>query len=121
MKNKDFQNLPQQISPKVGIPIKPMLSKSIKGIGEVLERFNGINFTCEYKYDGMRGQIHFNRAGSEIKLYSRNLEKMTMQFPELPEQIIPAINDDVENFILDTEIVAFEPSTNKFLPFQSLQ
>jgi ATP-dependent DNA ligase len=46
---------------------------------------------------------------------------MTLQFPELPEQIIPAINDDVENFILDTEIVAFEPSTNKFLPFQNLQ
>jgi DNA ligase 1 len=85
MKNKNFQNLPQQISPKVGIPIKPMLSKSIKGIGEVLERFNGVNFTCEYKYDGMRGQIHFNRAGYEIKLYSRNLEKMTLQFPELPE------------------------------------
>jgi DNA ligase-1 len=56
-----------------------MLSKSIKGIGEVLERFNGINFTCEYKYDGMRGQIHFKRAGSEIKLYSRNLEKMTLK------------------------------------------
>jgi DNA ligase-1 len=55
-----------------------MLSKSIKGIDEVLERFNGINFTCEYKYDGMRGQIHFNRASSELKIYSRNLEKMTL-------------------------------------------
>ena len=55
-----------------------MLSKSIKGIGEVLERFDGINFTCEYKYDGMRGQIHFNRASSELKIYSRNLEKMTL-------------------------------------------
>ena len=62
-----------------------MLSKSIKGIDEILERFDGINFTCEYKYDGMRGQIHFNRAESEIKIYSRNLEKMTLQFPELPE------------------------------------
>lgn len=118
MTTKDFENVPQQIQSKVGIPIKPMLSKSIKGINELLERFNGINFTCEYKYDGMRGQIHFNRAAAnDIKIYSRNLEKMTLQFPELPEQIIPAINDDVENFIIDTEIVAFEPLTNKFLPF----
>ena len=78
MGSQDFENLHQYIHPKVGIPIKPMLSKSIKGIDEVLERFNGIKFTCEYKYDGMRGQIHFNRASSELKIYSRNLEKMTL-------------------------------------------
>jgi DNA ligase 1 len=32
-----------------------MLSKPIKNIEEVMERFKGMQFTCEYKYDGMRG------------------------------------------------------------------
>jgi hypothetical protein len=45
---------------------------------------------------------------------------MTLQFPELPGQIIPAINDGVQNFILDTEIVAFNTETNKYMPFQIL-
>jgi DNA ligase-1 len=39
-----------------------MLSKSIKSFDEIAERFNGVKFTSEYKYDGIRGQIHFNRS-----------------------------------------------------------
>jgi DNA ligase-1 len=45
----------QKISPQIGVPIMPMLSKSIKGFDEVIDRFKSIKFTCDYKYDGMRG------------------------------------------------------------------
>lgn len=80
----EMHKIKDQCSLKVGIPIKPMLSKSIKGFGEILERFKAVPFTAEYKYDGMRGQIHFNRdATPQVQIYSRNLEKMTTQFPEL--------------------------------------
>ena len=63
----------------VGVPVKPMLAKPTKGIREVLTRFENIKFTCEYKYDGFRGQIHYNRdsIGQEVMIYSRNLENMT--------------------------------------------
>jgi DNA ligase-1 len=40
-----------------GVPVRPMLAKATTGVQEVLDKFSGIEFTCEYKYDGERTQV----------------------------------------------------------------
>jgi DNA ligase-1 len=64
---------------RVGMPVHPMLAQPTKGVGEVLTRLESVGFTCEYKYDGERAQVHVigSGAGRTVHIYSRNLEDNT--------------------------------------------
>lgn len=63
-----------------------MLAKPTKAISEVLDRFEGKQFTCEYKYDGERAQVHLLEDGN-LAVFSRNSENMSSKYPDLVEQI----------------------------------
>ena len=102
-----------------GIPVTPMLAKPTKSIQEVLNRLNGLAFTCEFKYDGERAQIHKTPDG-KLKVFSRNLLETTSKYPEVPLFVQESAIDGVDSFVLDAEVVAYNPKTGQLVPFQVL-
>lgn len=105
---------------KPGIPVEPMLAKPTKSVLEVLKRLNGLRFTCEYKYDGERAQVHMTPDG-KTKVFSRSLLNTSEKFPEVPLYVQESCKEtNVTSFVLDTEVVAFNREKNQFVPFQIL-
>jgi len=79
---------------------------------------------CEFKYDGIRAQMH--KFGQQIRLFSRKLSDVTMAFPELANAAAdtrPLVSTTAPlsriDFILDGEVMAFQ--SGKPLHFQELQ
>ncbi|KAJ1967090.1 ATP-dependent DNA ligase Cdc17 [Dispira parvispora] len=102
-----------------GIPVKPMLAHPTKSISEVLDRFENHTFTCEYKYDGERAQIHRLEDGRTL-IFSRNSENMTAKYPDVMDKMNRALVAGTGSFILDCEAVAWDRAQRKILPFQIL-
>ncbi|KAL0265983.1 UNVERIFIED_CONTAM: hypothetical protein PYX00_011700 [Menopon gallinae] len=111
--SKDIHN---HVGIKPGIPLKPMLAQPIKNITTAFKRLSDC-FTCEYKYDGERAQIH--KYDNTFKVYSRSSEDLTNKYPDLHDVLKNISKSDVD-FVLDSEIVAFDVDKNEFLPFQIL-
>jgi DNA ligase 1 len=106
-----------------GVPLKPMLAKPTKSISEVLDRFEGREFTCEYKYDGERAQIHYIPADAEggrkaeVKVYSRNSEDMSRRYPDIVEaleRIVKGGGRGSGGFVLDCECVAWDAKEERY-------
>ncbi|WP_414836386.1 ATP-dependent DNA ligase [Candidatus Nanohalococcus occultus] len=96
-------------------PIKSMLAKKVESIEEGFEEV-GKPAAIDYKYDGVRAQIHIKDG--EVKIFTRRLEDITEQFPDAVEAIKNHVN--AENAIIDSEIVAYDPEDGSSIPFQQL-
>ncbi|OIW33508.1 ATP-dependent DNA ligase [Coniochaeta ligniaria NRRL 30616] len=137
MLNHGIMNLRDHCKLRPGVPLKPMLAKPTKAITEVLDRFEGQTFTCEYKYDGERAQIHYVAKDTDEKLeaapgatkeaaagvasiFSRNSEDLSKKYPDILAKLHTWVKEDTKSFVLDCESVAWDVDEKKVLPFQQL-
>ena len=105
----------KRIKIKVGRPIKMMLAQRIKKLSELKEHMKG-KIAAEEKYDGERMQIHKMRNG-EVIIYSRRLENITHQFPDVVEVVKKFVKG--REFIVEGEAVPIDEKGN-ILEFQLL-
>ncbi len=97
---------------QLGIPIRAMLAERLPSLEEILDKMGG-KAAFEYKYDGMRIQGHI---GEDVWLYSRRLENLTAQFPDVVEALKDAFKG--KEAIFDGEAVPVDINTGELLPFQ---
>ncbi|MFW6285664.1 MAG: hypothetical protein ACOC16_00675 [Nanoarchaeota archaeon] len=100
---------------KLGLPIKSMLGSRSDSIEDSFKTTLKPSIV-DFKYDGLRTQIH-NKKG-EVNIFTRNLEDITKQFPEIIDFIKNNFSD-IE-FVIDAECVGYDFKNNTFLPFQTL-
>jgi DNA ligase-1 len=96
-------------------PIRPMLAERLSVPEDILEKLGG-KCVAEYKYDGERVQAH--KKGSQVVLYSRRLEDISSQYPDVIELVKGQVK--AKEAILEAECVAIHLETGELLPFQEL-
>jgi len=99
-----------------GNPVRAMLAQRLSSAQEILAKLGG-SCAAEYKYDGVRVQIH-RTADGQIELFTRRLERISTQFPDMVELLKGAIRP--REAILEGELVAFDPGSGELRPFQDV-
>jgi DNA ligase 1 len=111
VKEKGISGL-DRVIPKVGTPILMARAERMGAGRDIIEKIG--KCAIEPKYDGFRLQVHFD--GKSVQLISRNLENVTVMYPDIVEGIKKQIR--VKNAILEGEAIGINLITGEYLPFQ---
>lgn len=127
VKEKGIEKASKNVTPRLGVPILPMLCARIKSPREMIDKMKRV--MVEPKYDGLRIQIHYKRGGfklmpievereqdARVKAFTRNLNETSWMFPEL-EGIGKHI--DASEVILDTEAIGVDTQRKVMANFKT--
>jgi DNA ligase-1 len=103
----------EQIHVQPGNPVRAMLAQRLSDATEILAKLGG-ECAAEYKYDGVRVQAH-RTAGGEIELFTRRLERISAQFPDVVELLKAGLGP--AEAIIEGEVVAFDAAAGELRPF----
>ncbi len=112
LKNKDIEDI-KKIGPEPLVPFKVMLAERLRTLEDIKQKMGGIA-AYEYKYDGLRTELH--KKGDKIKIFSRGLEETTENFPDIIKNFKNSF--DFDSIIIDGESVPYNPDTGELFPFQ---
>ncbi len=104
----------KKVKIQIGKPIQVMLGEKAETMKEVFDKFGKL--AVEFKYDGMRAQIH--KKNNSIWIFTRRLENVTKQFPDLVDLCKKCLG--VDECIVEGEVLGVDPHTRSPLPFQIL-
>ena len=102
----------EQLRVQPGNPVRVMLAQRLADADQILARLGG-RCSAEYKYDGVRVQAHRTADGS-IELFTRRLERMSAQFPDVVELLAGLKPAEA---ILEGEVVAYDAAAGELRPF----
>jgi DNA ligase-1 len=98
----------------LGRPIRFMLATPVSDAAEVMRRV-GEEAWIEDKYDGIRAQLHLEGPDANPQLFSRDLNDITVSFPE----VAAAVRRLGHRLVVDGELVPYRAGA--VLDFASLQ
>ncbi|RME30795.1 ATP-dependent DNA ligase [Candidatus Woesearchaeota archaeon] len=101
------------ITLELGKPLRVMLAQRESTVAAAMDRV-GRPAALEYKYDGFRMQIH--KQGSQITIFTRRLENVTKQFPDVVASVKKHIK--ARECLIDCEAVGYDPASGRYKPFQ---
>ncbi|MCK4496637.1 MAG: ATP-dependent DNA ligase, partial [Candidatus Aenigmarchaeota archaeon] len=104
----------KKVGIEIGKPYHVLLAEKSPSLKEALESFE--KTALEYKYDGARIIIH--KKGNDIWLYTRRLENVTKQFPELIGYVKECVK--AGDCVIEGEMLGFDGKTGRPMPFQFL-
>jgi len=112
-KEKGLKGL-RKVSIEIGKPYHVLLAEKAKDLKEALAKFE--RPSLEFKYDGARVCIH--KKNEKFWFYTRRLENVTKQFPDLLELANKGIK--TKECIIEGEMLGIDNKTGNPLPFQML-